>query len=53
MESKFTKLSEKTKVEVKQEDEKQLKGTFLSVLALGGFIVLSWLIVYLLFVSRM
>jgi hypothetical protein len=53
MDSKLTKLSEKTKVEVETEDEKQLKGTFLSVLALGGFIVLSWLIVYFLFISRM
>ncbi|OZM55987.1 cytochrome c oxidase subunit 2A [Lottiidibacillus patelloidae] len=53
MENKLTKLSEKTNIEVKSENDKKLKGTFLSVLALGGFIVLSWLTVYFLFISRM
>jgi hypothetical protein len=29
-----------------------LKGTFLSVMLLGGFIVLSWLGVFILFINR-
>ncbi|HWO75134.1 MAG TPA: cytochrome c oxidase subunit 2A [Bacillus sp. (in: firmicutes)] len=35
------------------EKEKNLKGTFISVLLVGGFIVLSWAVVYLLFMNRL
>ena len=35
------------------EKEKNLKGTFISVLLVGGFIVLSWTGVYLLFMNRL
>jgi len=38
----------------RSEKDKQhtLKGTFLSVLLLGGFIALSWLGVFILFINR-
>jgi len=36
----------------KQQDEQSLKGTFVSVMLLGGFIALSWLGIFILFVSR-
>lgn len=37
----------------KEKNEEDLKGTILSVFIVGGFIVLSWLSVYWLFVSRL
>jgi hypothetical protein len=42
-------LSMKTKL----DDEKNLKGTFISVMLLGGFIVLSWVGIYFLYMSRL
>jgi hypothetical protein len=36
----------------KQTEEPSLKGAFVSVLFLGGFIFLSWMGVYYLFISR-
>lgn len=48
--------SPKSQIPVKQnvqlEEEHSLKGTFVSVMLLGGFLVLSWLSVFLLFVFR-
>ncbi|MET3695861.1 hypothetical protein SAMN05877753_102610 [Bacillus oleivorans] len=35
------------------EKEKNLKGTFISVLLVGGFIVLSWAGVFSLFINRL
>ncbi len=32
--------------------EKSLKGTFVSVLLLGAFIVVTWLLVFFLFIAR-
>jgi hypothetical protein len=32
--------------------EVSLKGTFVSVLLLGGFLALTWLLVFILFLSR-
>ncbi|WP_044336413.1 hypothetical protein [Rossellomorea aquimaris] len=40
------------KTEVKVEESTSLKGTFTSVLFLGGFLVLTWLGVFLLFINR-
>jgi hypothetical protein len=40
------------KTEVKVEESTSLKGTFTSVLFLGGFLVLTWLGVYILFLNR-
>ncbi|TMU86810.1 cytochrome c oxidase subunit 2A [Bacillus sp. BHET2] len=37
---------------VKVENSNSLKGTFTSVLFLGGFLVLTWLGVFLLFMNR-
>ncbi len=45
-----TELHQKT--EVKVEESTSLKGTFTSVLFLGGFLVLTWLGVFLLFINR-
>lgn len=42
------KTSQKTEV----EDSSSLKGTFVSVMFLGAFIVVTWVSVYLLFVNR-
>jgi hypothetical protein len=33
-------------------EEHSLKGTFVSVMLLGGFLVLSWLSVFILFIFR-
>ncbi|PFA70087.1 cytochrome c oxidase subunit 2A [Bacillus sp. AFS015802] len=38
--------------EVKSEETNSLKGTFTSVLFLGGFLVLTWLGVFILFLNR-
>ncbi|MCA1058387.1 cytochrome c oxidase subunit 2A [Rossellomorea aquimaris] len=40
------------KTEVKLKDSNSLKGTFTSVLVLGGFLVLTWLGVFFLFLNR-
>ena len=40
------------KTQIKVEDSSSLKGTFASVLILGGFLVLTWLGVFLLFINR-
>ncbi|MBT2690082.1 cytochrome c oxidase subunit 2A [Bacillus sp. ISL-47] len=45
-----TELSRKTKTEI--EDSSSLKGTLASVFLLGFFLVITWVGVYLLFVSR-
>jgi hypothetical protein len=37
---------------VGKDKEHSLKGTLVSVLLLGGFIALSWLGVYILFINR-
>ncbi|MFZ3590536.1 cytochrome c oxidase subunit 2A [Bacillus sp. DJP31] len=42
-----------TPVKVPHEKESNLKGTFVSVLLLGAFIVLSWITVYALFIQRL
>lgn len=34
------------------QDGQSLKGTFLSVMLLGGFIVLTWLGVFILYINR-
>ncbi|MDL4840853.1 cytochrome c oxidase subunit 2A [Aquibacillus rhizosphaerae] len=39
-------------VETFSEKEPELKGTLIAVFGLGAFIVISWIIVYVLFVSR-
>ncbi|SCB83549.1 hypothetical protein GA0061094_0828 [[Bacillus] enclensis] len=43
-------LNRKTKTKV--EDSSSLKGTLTSVLLLGGFLLLSWIGVFLLFINR-
>jgi len=43
------------KKELKQEshhEEPNLKGTFISVMFVGGFIVISWLVVFIIFLMR-
>jgi hypothetical protein len=34
------------------EKEENLKGTFASVMLLGGFLAVSWLLVFILFLTR-
>lgn len=34
------------------QDEQSLKGTFVSVMLLGGFLALTWLGVFFLFITR-
>ncbi|WP_328701090.1 cytochrome c oxidase subunit 2A [Aquibacillus kalidii] len=36
----------------KKQEEHDLKGTLISVLGIGAFIVISWFIVFALFVAR-
>jgi len=36
----------------KREEESSLKGTFMSVMLLGAFILISWVAVFLLFIER-
>lgn len=46
-------MSEKVKKEVSEENkEVDLRGTFLSVMLLGGFIIVSWAGVWALFMYR-
>lgn len=33
-------------------DEASLKGTLVSVMVLGGFLAITWLLVFVLFISR-
>ncbi|GAA0330039.1 hypothetical protein GCM10008967_20670 [Bacillus carboniphilus] len=47
-----TNEAKKMKAKLESDIEKNLKGTFASVLLLGGFIVLSWAGVFFLFLSR-
>jgi hypothetical protein len=42
----------KTKQNTEIEDSSSLKGTLASVFFLGAFIVVTWIIVYYLFVER-
>lgn len=48
------KKPEQTKVKPGQEkhEDVSLKGTFVSVLLLGGFLALTWLAVFVLFIAR-
>lgn len=42
-----------TKTAAKEKHEEvNLKGTFVSVLILGGFLALTWLAVFILFIAR-
>lgn len=46
-------LNSSRKVEVEERKaEENLKGTFISVMLLGSFIIVAWLGVWLLFLSR-
>ncbi|KON87295.1 MULTISPECIES: cytochrome c oxidase subunit 2A [Bacillales] len=45
-----TELSQKTKTEI--EDSSSLKGTLASVFLLGFFLIITWVGVYSLFISR-
>lgn len=36
----------------KDEDSKDLKGTFISVMLLGGFLIISWAGVWILYLIR-
>lgn len=38
--------------EDEHHEEAPLKGTFVSVMILGGFLVLTWLLVFILFIAR-
>ncbi|MFC5703895.1 cytochrome c oxidase subunit 2A [Cohnella faecalis] len=42
----------KDRLPSENREEPSLKGTFVSVLLLAGFIVVTWLAVFFLFVSR-
>ncbi|MGP4081778.1 cytochrome c oxidase subunit 2A [Pseudalkalibacillus sp. R45] len=53
MEPKVGNKTEVKELKATQKAEKTLKGTFLSVLFVGGFIVLSWVGIYVLFLSRL
>lgn len=44
--------SEKNQVDTKKHEEVSLKGTFVSVMLLGGFLALTWLAVFVLFIAR-
>lgn len=47
------KQDEKDKPEPQdRHDEASLKGTFVSVMILGGFLALTWLLVFILFIAR-
>jgi hypothetical protein len=44
---------EKSEADKKEKHEEvSLKGTFVSVLLLGGFLALTWLLVFILFIAR-
>ena len=40
------------KQQVKIEKDETLRGSFVSVLILGGFLALTWLIIFILFMMR-
>ncbi len=44
--------SEAAKSTEQTTEKSTLKGTFVSVMILGGFLLLSWLLVFMLFLSR-
>lgn len=46
------KLEKKNVEDQNVEAEPDFKGTFISVMLLGGFIIVTWLGVWLLFLSR-
>ena len=50
----MSELSHQTKKEKKphKETEQNLKGTFASVLLLGGFILVTWLFIFKIFLDR-
>jgi hypothetical protein len=48
----MAKVELKTNQKTEVEDSSSLKGTFVSVMFLGAFIVVTWVSVYLLFVNR-
>lgn len=41
-----------TKLKTEKHEEISLKGTFISVMLLGGFLALTWLLVFVLFIAR-
>ncbi|SHF55556.1 cytochrome C oxidase subunit II [Ornithinibacillus halophilus] len=43
---------EKLKKDENKHEEPNLKGTFVSVMLLGAFLVLSWVGVFILFIGR-
>ncbi|WP_226034733.1 cytochrome c oxidase subunit 2A [Aquibacillus saliphilus] len=43
---------QKQNKEIASETEPELKGTLIAVFAIGAFIVISWFIVFALFVAR-
>lgn len=43
---------EKTEEQLEQHEEVDLRGTFVSVCVIGAFILLSWLGVWYIFISR-
>lgn len=43
---------EPSAAKTEKQEELALKGTFVSVMLLGGFLALTWLAVFILFVSR-
>ncbi|MCT2537335.1 cytochrome c oxidase subunit 2A [Aquibacillus koreensis] len=45
-------LQMKKKQAPKEEEQPELKGTFIAVMGLGLFILISWFIVYFIFVAR-
>lgn len=48
----MAKVEMKTKHKVEMEDKSSLKGTLASVFGLGIFIIVTWVSVYYLFLSR-
>lgn len=40
------------KAKTKKREEVSLQGTFASVMLLGGFLALTWLLVFILFIAR-
>lgn len=47
-----TQLNHPNKKTNEKEEENELKGTFISVMLLGGFIIATWVGVWALFLSR-
>ncbi|WP_102274812.1 cytochrome c oxidase subunit 2A [Cytobacillus massiliigabonensis] len=47
-----TELDSKKETKIEAEDSSSLKGTAASVAILGAFLVVSWVAVYFLFLSR-